>query len=122
MASFILKDGKRVYRKFKKLNGKLISRARWVYLKHYGTVPDGMDVHHKNGDPLDDGIENLELVSHSAHTVKHHLGCSKYTPGESVVEAGKIKAAYHRKWYLVNAEKRRSKARENYHRKIRLYG
>ena len=36
-------------------------------LYHKAEVPEGMDVHHKDGNPLHDSEENLVLLSHSDH-------------------------------------------------------
>ena len=44
---------------------------RIVWRQHYGEIPSGMIVHHKNGNGLDNRIENLELVTRKQHQ-QHH--------------------------------------------------
>lgn len=44
-----------------------------VWLEHKGPIPKGYDVHHKNGNRLDNDIGNLELVLHSEHSRIHAL-------------------------------------------------
>jgi len=42
-----------------------VQRSRLVWEEHNGEIPKGMCVFHLNGDPLDDRIENLTLLSRS---------------------------------------------------------
>ena len=46
-------------------------RAVVVWEAAHGPVPNGMVVHHKNRNTLDDSLTNLELESRSAHLVEH---------------------------------------------------
>lgn len=50
-----------------------ILRARYVWQQHHGEIPPGMAIHHRDGDKLNDSIENLELVSKAEHIDKHRL-------------------------------------------------
>lgn len=44
---------------------------RIVWKRHNGPIPKGMHVHHKDGDRLNNVIENLELVDGTEHTRMH---------------------------------------------------
>lgn len=56
----------------KYIGGRYVSQSRFLMEQRLGRVlaPDEV-VHHKNGDPLDDCIENLELCSRSKHSREH---------------------------------------------------
>lgn len=60
------------------VNNKNTLVHRLVWEEHNGEIPDGMDVHHKNGNKHDYSIDNLELISrtehHRLHALKHGLG------------------------------------------------
>lgn len=117
MASFVIRDGKRVYRKYKVVRGKRIPYARWLYqIFHNIELPSDIDIHHKNGNPIDNRIENLEAISHTLHP-KAHAGDSRYLPGKSISENGKIKKEYHQEWRRVNRDKCRESGRAYYNRK-----
>ncbi len=48
-------------------------RAHGVWWLHYREpAPEGMDIHHKNGDRTDDRIANLELIDHYEHSMHHN--------------------------------------------------
>lgn len=47
---------------------------RYIYEKFVGPIPTGYLIHHKNGNPYDNRIENLEPISKTQHTILHHTG------------------------------------------------
>lgn len=50
--------------------GKYLHRL--IFEDFYGYIPNGYDVHHKNGNKLDNCILNLQLIRHDKHTSIHH--------------------------------------------------
>ena len=42
---------------------KTVSEHKHVWEKHHGPRPDGMTIHHINGNPRDNRIENLRLLT-----------------------------------------------------------
>lgn len=44
---------------------------RVVWAKHHGPIPPGCHIHHKNGNKLDNRIENLELFTAAQHNHIH---------------------------------------------------
>ena len=46
-----------------RVNGKSKSEHRHVWEKANGKIPDGLTIHHINGNPRDNRIENLRLLT-----------------------------------------------------------
>jgi len=69
------KGGKKLKRKMKKYNGILILNAHYVWLKHTGLnkIPKRYIIHHKDGNSLNDNIENLELMKDKEHKEYHNF-------------------------------------------------
>lgn len=55
--------------------GVYLHREVWKF--HNGDIPEGMHVHHKDRNPANNDIENLELISARLHNPMHH---SEVTP------------------------------------------
>ena len=51
------------YYKIRLGNGKTIDEHRYVWPNEHGNIPEGMQIHHINGNGLDNRLENLELVT-----------------------------------------------------------
>lgn len=50
-------------------NPKLLHREIWK--SHYGEIPAGYLIHHKDGNPLNNSIENMECISKKEHNSIH---------------------------------------------------
>lgn len=53
------------------VGGHRMREHRWVWERAYGSIPNGAVIHHKNGDRLDNSLDNLELLGNGEHTKKH---------------------------------------------------
>ena len=53
-------------------NGKKVRAHRWIMEQHIGRklLPEE-HVHHKDGNPLNNDINNLEIIDHKSHMVIH---------------------------------------------------
>jgi len=47
---------------------------RYIYEMHYGEIPKGYEIHHKDGNKLNNNIDNLEILTKSEHTKLHMAG------------------------------------------------
>lgn len=65
---------KRSNRRYINRKTDTIWENRFVYEQVYGSITEGMEVHHKNEDPTDDRASNLELIPISDHDKLHSVG------------------------------------------------
>lgn len=55
------------------INGRKASEHRLVWEKHNGPIPEGYVIHHKDGNGLNNSIDNLEMMTRSEHARYHKL-------------------------------------------------
>jgi hypothetical protein len=53
------------------VNNKLVREHILVWRHFKGTIPKGMEIHHKDGDKLNNEIDNLELIDSLSHRHLH---------------------------------------------------
>lgn len=53
-------------------HGKKTHLHRVIYLEEVGPIPDGFEVHHRDEDPLNNAVSNLELLTGTEHRKRHH--------------------------------------------------
>lgn len=67
---------KRYDSRTKKYKWDLLHRVIW---EHYnGKIPSDCVIHHKDGNPLNNNIENLECIPGRDHLSKYHDGTHRY--------------------------------------------
>jgi len=90
----------RVYFKTNGFEGTPRYLHRTVYEDCFGPIPDGHDVHHKDGNPLNNKIDNLELIPEfdhgSEHAKKRYLDPAKKAKNEEHLANIRPEAA---KWH-----------------------
>ena len=82
--------------------GRYVMAHRWIWEQHHGRpIPDGHDIHHANGDRLDNRIENLQCVSKVAHK-RIHSGCELRSDGwwKPCSVCGEFKPVTAAHWYF----------------------
>ncbi len=55
------------------INAGWTSLHRQIWIDSNGPIPVGMHIHHKDHDPENNSIENLETVSAGAHALHHYM-------------------------------------------------
>ncbi len=57
---------------FRKANGIRLLEHRRLWEEHYEeTIPSGYEIHHLDGNKLNNSLENLQLLSHRSHMRLH---------------------------------------------------
>lgn len=64
---------------------------QWVWMNHFGDIPEGYHIHHKDHDKSNNDIENLEMLSPSDHLKKHWQDPKKRIDASKKIEKSRLK-------------------------------
>lgn len=84
------------------VDGKNVRLHKYIWEKTYGPVPDGMVIHHKDGDKLNYDLSNLELMD----STEHHRMHGKQGKGRKLSAETRRKMSESRKGRAVSKETR----------------
>lgn len=81
--------------------GRAVLEHRLVWEREHGPVPEGLQLHHVNGDKADNRLANLQLVDATTHK-RLHSGCELrdgvwWKPCKA---CGELKALTPDHWYI----------------------
>ena len=65
-------------------SGCFLHRDVWEF--HHGPIPDGCHIHHKDGNHLNNDIQNLECITRKRHEELHSAGRSKLGRSEAQIQ------------------------------------
>lgn len=81
---FIVWNGRKYTRRlngyYARTSGGRIYLHREVWEQANGPIPDGREVHHKNGDKTNNSLDNLEMLSESEHGTRHGFAGNQHVP------------------------------------------
>ena len=70
-------------------SGRILHRAIWEH--HYGPIPAGNHIHHRDGNPLNNALENLECLPAAKH-LSDHAAKVWAEPGRRAAAAKRLRA------------------------------
>ena len=56
---------------WKRIKSSLRAKARKIWIKHYGKIPPNHHIHHKDDNPFNNDISNLECLTKEEHKERH---------------------------------------------------
>lgn len=86
-----------------------VALHRQIYIDTYGEIPKGHHIHHKDENPFNNTIENLECISPSEHNKKHPM--SEEARKEAAIRGKRDNKLA--KWQKENPEKAKELHRKN---------
>lgn len=90
-------------------HNKMLHRLVWE--DHYGIIPDGCVIHHKDGNKLNNDIHNLEIMDNFEHNQLHKSGQNNpmYSKNHSLKSKLKMTHSHNKSgYYRVYKQKAKS--------------
>lgn len=104
----------RYYQSYDKMDDERLLHRR-IYVDHFGSIPDGYEIHHKDNNWANNAICNLEMVSRADHRKKHMLEQFKNDEyrqknKEHLLQIGNLAKKWHssdsgKEWHKEHAKK-----------------